>query len=826
MSGIGIYGLSGSGIDVDSMVRMGMMTKQNEYDKMYKQEVKNEWIKEAYADMYNSLNTFNSSTLYDYKLSSTTSPMSATSSQSTVATAVANADAASMSHTVNVERTASNAYLLSADKIKRNNTNLSESIYLKDVLFTKEEQDTLNGEISGDTEEAKKKADSALLSFDIADGTESDSKKKTISFTYEEILKSNLTLNDLSSRINQSGVNIKAGYDSANDAFSLYQKDGGVDNKILLTVKSGDAYANGSKLLNNLQLASVTQDLDGNNQLTSKLSDVMTVETTTGTSSIGGAKNTYTSSITVGNDTTLDSLFSGVKVGNDTPITFTLYNGNTTGGMKETFNLGGGLTIGGLISQINHDGGLFTASLDDGHLTIKAKGSDETVSFQVDNTDTSEKAENGRYLINALKFSGITEELSADTIGLGLEVVATQGTGSIGGAAQSYTSTNTVDANTELVSPLKFSLTDGTNTNEFNLSGNVTIGKLMQEINDTGKFSAELDDNSNLKISAGDGKVISFVVDNSDTSTEAENGRNFLNELKFSGITTKLSADTKAHTQGTSGISAEVVIDGRTYHSDTSKLSVGNVTYTLASKGSTTVTVNQDTDKLVENVKKFVEDYNKMIDELNEKYYEEKYSDYGVLTQTQEKGMTKEQIDKWNEKAKSGLMNHDQNIGKIISEMRQAIYTPVESATGKYNTMMSIGISSSTDRGHLKLDEDKLKKALAEEPDAVREIFNSSGDYTDKNGKVQTDYDKQGVIGRISDSLYKNLKTMKSYAGTSTEAADGSSLGDLIRELQTKMSNFKTMMKSYENMLYKKYDAMELAIQRMSVSMGYITGGQ
>ena len=39
----GIYGLSGSGIDVESMVKVGMMTKQNEYDKMYKKEVKDEW---------------------------------------------------------------------------------------------------------------------------------------------------------------------------------------------------------------------------------------------------------------------------------------------------------------------------------------------------------------------------------------------------------------------------------------------------------------------------------------------------------------------------------------------------------------------------------------------------------------------------------------------------------------------------------------------------------------------------------------------------------------------------------------------------------------
>lgn len=40
MSTSGIYGLSGSGIDVDSMVKVGMLTKQNQYDKMYKKRSK------------------------------------------------------------------------------------------------------------------------------------------------------------------------------------------------------------------------------------------------------------------------------------------------------------------------------------------------------------------------------------------------------------------------------------------------------------------------------------------------------------------------------------------------------------------------------------------------------------------------------------------------------------------------------------------------------------------------------------------------------------------------------------------------------------------
>ena len=71
MSATGIYGLSGSGIDVDSMVKVGMLTKQNEYDRMYKKEVRQEWTKEAYANLYSDLTTFTTSTMSKYKLSGT-----------------------------------------------------------------------------------------------------------------------------------------------------------------------------------------------------------------------------------------------------------------------------------------------------------------------------------------------------------------------------------------------------------------------------------------------------------------------------------------------------------------------------------------------------------------------------------------------------------------------------------------------------------------------------------------------------------------------------------------------------------------------------------
>ena len=565
MSTTGIYGLSGSGIDVDSMVKVGMMTKQSQYDKMYKEEVKNEWMKEAYADLYSSVNTFNQSTLSTYKMSSTTSPMNATSSSEGIATATANADAASMSHTVNVTSLASNAYIQTGDSgIKRSVSNAdgsaSTSIKLSDIFYD-------------GTSTYDKDSDEAAFSFTISDGTGSSGKSATISFSYKEVFSDGVTLNDLASKIKNSGVNIQASYDSVNDSFSLYQKTGGSENIISLDTATdangkaiaSDAAANAQRLLTNLNLYEVKTSTDSSGKTTQKLADsALTFDSTTTSNSVAGE----------------------------------------------------------------------------------------------------------------------------------------------------------------------------------------------------------------------DGKA---------------------------------------------------VIDGKTYKTTGSKLTVNNVTYTLGAVGSTTVTVAQDTDKLVENVKQFVEDYNKMIDSLNSKYYETQYSDYGVLTKSQENGMTQEQITKWNEKAKSGLLYHDKQLGKIISSMREALYTPVEGIDSSYNTMMSLGISSSTDQGHIKLDETKLKKALAADPNAVRNVFAASGDVTTTNDDgtttTSTDYSREGVMNRISEALYKNLKTMKSYAGDSSETSDGSTLGTLIENLKTKMSDFKVQMTAYENLLYDKYDAMETAIQRLGVQMGYITGG-
>lgn len=341
---------------------------------------------------------------------------------------------------------------------------------------------------------------------------------------------------------------------------------------------------------------------------------------------------------------------------------------------------------------------------------------------------------------------------------------------------------------------------------------------------------------------------------NNDTSAELLNK---LHLASYNAQDNKLGSEVKftngTMTEAAVGTNAKATIDGKTYESDTNKLNVANVIYNfngVSAKNAdgtyqaSTISVSQDTDKIVDNVKKFVETYNTLIDSLNTKYREEKNTDYKPLTKKQEGEMTESQIDKWNEKAKSGLLYHDNNIYSIISDMRESLYTKVDAvdtvltdAKGNkysYNSMSSIGITSSTNQGHITLDEEKLKKALTEDPDCVYQLFASDQDSTYVAGSTnknqadtytsKSDYLNTGIANRLYNAMTTNISNLESYAGTSKETDDESYLGKLITNMNTKMTSFQTLMKSYESKLYEKYDAMEVALSKLGAQLSYITG--
>ena len=337
---------------------------------------------------------------------------------------------------------------------------------------------------------------------------------------------------------------------------------------------------------------------------------------------------------------------------------------------------------------------------------------------------------------------------------------------------------------------------------------------------------------------SGEKNIINITAGNDDTAT-------LLNSLHLSAynaqdntLGSELEFDKDDAVEAAKGTNAQATIDGKTYNLESNKITVAGVTYNFNNVSeagkTTTVNVSQDTDKIVDNVKKFVDMYNTLLDSLNDKLSEEKYSDYKPLTKEQEAEMTEEQIKKWNEKAKSGLLYNNSQVRTLVSDMREALYTPVDAVDSKYNSLSAIGITTTTTKGHVTLDEDKLRKALTEDPDCVYQLFASDQDSSYIAGSTNTnkltayekkeDYKNTGVANRLYNAMTDNMSIFENYAGTSKATDDQSYLGKLISNMQTRMTSFQTLMKSYENKLYDKYDAMEVALSKLGAQLSYITG--
>jgi len=676
----GIYGLSGSGMDIESMVKVGMMSKQSEYDKMAQKYTKNEWMKSDYIELSNQITTFNASTLSQYKLSTTMNAKSAESSSSAVK-ASALSSAPLMTHSVDVQELSANAYLIGTNKLTRyaitDTTTNPNSTKLADVLFKDLHQQVKNGQTyvgghvaSGSSDIAG--ADTASRTFGGANGV------------YQEVLtSSDADYNSANSYWQKSDGN--GSWTSYDKGFDPTQPAGTAPNRY-----SYYSFNNGSWEF----------DQDAYDKaLTEYNARVDYQRDSTKWRNVIDKNNTANASI------------------NDVAFEFTISDGQNSGTISYTYDelLNGGKTLTDLASDINKLG-----------TNIKA-------SYDVDRDQfTMYNKESGRE-------NKIDITIGADR-----------------GASKSALSRPEIAAQ--------------------NFFTNLGLYKSAN-----GQLTGQ---NSAAAVTTGSSK----------------------NSLLFSA----------GNTNGVTGDNNRIVIDGVTYEESTNKVSVGGITYTATAIGSSTVTVTQDTDAIVDKVKSFVADYNKLLASLYEKYDEKPNSDYKPLTQSQKDAMKEEQITKWEEKAKAGLLYHDQTIGKIIQNMRSAISTGVEQEDGSTASVFSLGISTTGLKGQLVLDEDKLRKALDKDPDIVYNVLSKPDlDVASKNGVAQ----------KLGDIFTDATKSIKSRAGSTADITEDSDLNNLLRQLQTRMSNFKKMMATYENALYKKYDAMEATLARLGTQLNFVMGG-
>lgn len=228
---------------------------------------------------------------------------------------------------------------------------------------------------------------------------------------------------------------------------------------------------------------------------------------------------------------------------------------------------------------------------------------------------------------------------------------------------------------------------------------------------------------------------------------------------------------------------------------------------------------NSDIESMVDKVKEFVEKYNELISGMSDSLKEKKYRDFPPLTDEQRKDMTEAEQKLWDDKAKSGLHRNDSIVSGGLSDMRNAIYGKVGIDDNIIDTLAEMGITTSsiyTDGGKLVINEEKLKKALTENPDQVVKTLTQSGEKT-------TTEDTRGIVQRLRDSMKVFTNKIETKAGKVSSTDQQYTIGKSLIDTNDRITNFKRRLEDMEARYWKQFSAMETAINKANSQSSYLS---
>lgn len=270
------------------------------------------------------------------------------------------------------------------------------------------------------------------------------------------------------------------------------------------------------------------------------------------------------------------------------------------------------------------------------------------------------------------------------------------------------------------------------------------------------------------------------------------------------------------------GQNAEFTINGLTTKRNSNTFDMNGVTITLkqtfesdstSGQQPTTISVGNDSEQVLENIKEFVNQYNELIKEIGDKLNEERYRDYKPLTDDERDELSEKQQEKWEEMARSGLLKGDMVLSGVLSSMRMDMYSTVET-NGIFKQLASIGIKTTAnylEGGKLEIDEAKLKEALEEDPESVENLFRGNDSEAGK-----------GIVHRLYDTVDASMKKVQEKAGRATSTNQQFTLGRELINVDKSIDRFEERLKMTENRYWRQFTAMERAIQQANQQSAYL----
>ncbi|UCZ52683.1 flagellar filament capping protein FliD [Bacillus shivajii] len=261
------------------------------------------------------------------------------------------------------------------------------------------------------------------------------------------------------------------------------------------------------------------------------------------------------------------------------------------------------------------------------------------------------------------------------------------------------------------------------------------------------------------------------------------------------------------------GQNASFTVNGLETERRSNTFSINGVTMTLQgtfAEGEDSVTIGASTDveSIMETITGFIDEYNELVDFANEKLREERHRDYHPLTDDQRDAMTEREIERWEERAMSGMLRNDRTIRSGFNTFRNDMYAPVNiGLESEINHLSQIGITTTNnfrDGGKLEIDEDKLRGAIENDAEAVFQLFAGDGDtHADKGLARRVRESANGLIDQISQQAGGMRGRNLNHQFT---------IGREMDRIDDRVSNFERRMQQVEQRYWSQFTAMEKAV--------------
>ena len=333
---------------------------------------------------------------------------------------------------------------------------------------------------------------------------------------------------------------------------------------------------------------------------------------------------------------------------------------------------------------------------------------------------------------------------------------------------------------------------------DLDLKGVSSVQGLMDKINGSGKnvtvsyiesldrFEFKTDGNSDISISGN-------VAD------------------KFFGGSLTVKAPTKAQLTVQYGDGNNITLESSNNTFNIDGLTV-NVNETFAAGDPVRLSAKTDTDKVFNAIKDMVKDYNDIVELVNTEYSTKRDRNFPPLTDEQKEEMSESEIKSWEEKAKKGMLFGNTDMASLSRDLRTSFFSSGDSM----EKLKNIGVTSSSnwqDNGKIIIDEEKLRKAIEEDPLNIKEQFADGvmtrlKTITDKYAK--TEGATKGILIEKAGNTASPLSITKNTLLTQMKAID-----KVIESLNTRFS-------AEQSRYYRQFSNLETVMSRLNSQSGWL----